>query len=50
MNKRINITLSKEDFELLEEYANKHHIKPTTMAAVFVKEHLTEIRICGGLL
>ncbi len=50
MSKRVSITLTPEDFELLEEYANKHHITATTMAAIFVKEQLTEIRICEGLI
>ncbi|MGF7119180.1 hypothetical protein [Methanobacterium oryzae] len=36
-NVRVNVTLSKEDYEILVQLAKKAGLKPTTLARLFIK-------------
>lgn len=41
-NKRIMITISKEEFEILEEIANKESRKPTNLATYIIRNWIEE--------
>ncbi|WP_414469249.1 hypothetical protein [Methanobacterium sp. ACI-7] len=37
-NVRVNVTLSKEDYDILVQLAKKSGLKPTTLAKLFIKK------------